>query len=72
MRCGRVGEAINDNVIWRMHFARWTTKATDKHSEYEILTTFPWQQWLCEHHLFCLCIHCLPCSLYLAFNMHKN
>jgi hypothetical protein len=71
-KCGRVREATNHNVIWPMRFARWTTKATDKHSEYEILTALPWQQWLCEHHLFCLYIHCLPCSLYLAFNMHKN
>jgi hypothetical protein len=71
-KCGRVREATNNNVIWRLCFACWTTKATHLHSEYEILTGFPWQQWLQKHILFCLYIHCLSCSLYLAFNVCKN
>jgi len=32
-----------------MHFAYWTTKATDTHSEYVIFVAFPRQQWLREH-----------------------
>ena len=31
-----------------MRFARWITKATNTHSEYVILITFPVQQWLLE------------------------
>ena len=58
-KCGRMREAADDNVIWHMRFACWTTKATDKHSEYEILSAFPLQQWLREHSLFCLYVHCL-------------
>jgi hypothetical protein len=36
------------NVIWRMRFACWITKATDTHSEYVIVVAFPRQQWLRE------------------------
>jgi len=28
---GRLRQAINDNAIRHMHFALWTTKATDTH-----------------------------------------
>jgi hypothetical protein len=35
-------------TIWRMHYARWITKATDTHSEYVILTAFQQLQWLRE------------------------
>jgi hypothetical protein len=31
-----------------MRTARWTPKSTNTHSEYEILTAFPQQQWLYE------------------------
>jgi hypothetical protein len=41
-------QATDDNVIWRMRFACWITKATDIHSEYVILIAFPRQQWLHE------------------------
>jgi hypothetical protein len=33
-------------TMWRMLIAHWITKATDKHSEYVMLITFPLQQWL--------------------------
>jgi hypothetical protein len=33
-------------TIWRMRIACWMTKATNTHSEYEILIAFPLQQWL--------------------------
>jgi hypothetical protein len=36
-----------DNIIWRMRFACWITKATDTHSEYVILIAFL-RQWIRE------------------------
>jgi hypothetical protein len=38
----------HDNIIRRMCFACWITKATDTHSEYVTLIAFPRQQWLRE------------------------
>jgi len=35
-------------TIWRMHIACWVTKATDTHSEYVILISFPLQLWFHE------------------------
>ena len=35
-------------MIRRMRFVCWITKATDTHSEYVIIITFSWQQWLLE------------------------
>jgi hypothetical protein len=43
---GTAEEATEDNIIRRMRFAYWITKATDTHSEYIILIAFPRQQWL--------------------------
>jgi hypothetical protein len=45
---GTARQATDDNIILRMRFARWITKATDTHSQYVILIAFPWQQWLRE------------------------
>jgi hypothetical protein len=45
---GRARQATGDNIIRRMRFACWITKATDTHSEYVILIAFPRQQWLRE------------------------
>jgi light-regulated signal transduction histidine kinase (bacteriophytochrome) len=45
---GRATQATGDNVIRCTPFAWWITKATDTHTEYVILTAFPWQKWLCE------------------------
>jgi hypothetical protein len=42
-------QATDDNIIWRMHIARWVAKAADTHSEYVILIAFPQQEWLSEH-----------------------
>jgi len=36
------------NIIWRMRFACWITKAMDTHSEYVKRIAFPLQQWLHE------------------------
>jgi len=33
-------------AIWRTRIVRWTTKATNTHSEYVTLIAFPLQQWL--------------------------
>ena len=32
-------------TLWRMRFACWITKASNKHSEYVILIAFPQQKW---------------------------
>jgi hypothetical protein len=45
---GRAREAIDDNIIRRMHFACCITKATDTQLECVIATAFLRQQWLCE------------------------
>jgi hypothetical protein len=43
---GRSRQATDDNIIQRMRFACWITKATDTHSEYVILIAL--QQWSLE------------------------
>lgn len=52
----------DDNIICRMPFGHWITKAIDTYSEYLTLTAFPWRQWLRERasvlHLY---VHCLSC-----------
>jgi hypothetical protein len=45
---GTARQATDDNIIRRMRFALWITKATDTHSECVILIAFPRQQWLRE------------------------
>jgi hypothetical protein len=40
--------ATDDNIIRRKRIACCITKATDIHSEYEIIIAFRQQQWLCE------------------------
>jgi hypothetical protein len=48
--CGTAGQATDKNIIRRMRFACWITKATHTHthSEYIILIVLPWRQWLLE------------------------
>jgi hypothetical protein len=41
-------QATDDNIIRRMRFACWITKATDTHSEVVIFIAFVRQQWLRE------------------------
>ena len=45
---GRSGQATDDNIIRRIHFACWVNKATNTHSEYVILIASPRQRWLRE------------------------
>jgi hypothetical protein len=53
---------IARQYIQHICIACWITKATDTHSEYVILTAFPWQQWLRERaSVLCLYEHCLSC-----------
>ena len=54
-------------TIWRMRIACWIPKATNTHSQYVILITFPLQQWLHERasmlrytHTVCLFIFLDP------------
>jgi hypothetical protein len=45
---GTAGQATYDNIIQRMRFANWITKATDTHSEYIVHIAFARQHWLRE------------------------
>ena len=55
-------QVTDDNIIRRMRFACWITKATDTHSECVILTAFPLQQWLRERaSILRLYVQCLSC-----------
>jgi hypothetical protein len=45
---GTARQVTDDNIVRRVRFACWKTKATDTYSEYEILIAFAWQQWLLE------------------------
>ena len=59
---GIARQARDDNIVRRMNFACWITKATGTHSECVILTDFLRQKWLSEcTSTLCLCIHCLYC-----------
>jgi hypothetical protein len=59
---GTAIQVTEDNMIRRMRFACWITKATDTHSEYVIFIAFPRQQWLHERvpvlRLYVLCHSC--------------
>jgi hypothetical protein len=58
---GIARQATDDNIIRRMRFACWITKATDTHSEYVIFIAFSRQQWLRErasmlHYTYIACL----------------
>jgi hypothetical protein len=57
---GGAGQATEDTLTRRMRFSCWLTKVTNTHSEYEISTAFPWQQWLIERASI-LCYTCIAC-----------
>ena len=59
---GRGREATDDNKAWHMHFACWTTKATNTHSEYVILIAIYSQNGCTNAHLCHVYtyIHTLP------------
>ena len=61
---GRTRQATDDNIIRRMRFAYWITKATDTHFEHVILTAFRRQKWLRERAtMLLLYVHCLFCLI---------
>jgi hypothetical protein len=64
-----VRKAKDENIIRRMRFACWITKAKGTHSEYVILIAFPRQQWLRERDpILCLYVFfCLVCHLFEIF-----
>jgi hypothetical protein len=68
---GRARQATDDNIIRRMRFACWITKATDTHSEYIILIAFPWEQWLRER-AFTLRYTYTGSLLYIKLNCHLH
>jgi hypothetical protein len=48
-------------TVWRMRIACWIPEATNFHSEYVILISFPLQQWLHEsssilHYIYIACL----------------
>jgi hypothetical protein len=56
-----VGPDRPQMTIWRMRIACWILKATNTHSQYVILISFPLQQWLHERatmlrHTYIACI----------------
>jgi hypothetical protein len=61
-KCGRARQATDGNIIRRMRFACWITKATDTYSAYVVPIAFPWQQWLQERSFLLLtCVRFLSC-----------
>jgi hypothetical protein len=60
---GTARQATDDNIIRRMRFACWISKATDTHSEYVIRIAVPRQQWLRERASTFTCIRTLPVML---------
>jgi hypothetical protein len=62
---GTARHATDNNIVRRMRFACWITKAADTLSEYVILIAFPLQRWLRERaSLLRLYIHRLSCYYY--------
>jgi len=51
------------NIIRRMDFACWVTKATETHSEYVIIIAFTMQEWLGERASLLCFLHTLPLLL---------
>jgi hypothetical protein len=71
-----VGQATDDSIIRRMHFACWILKATDTHSEYIIHIAFPRQQWLRERasilrYTYIACF-IYPSVIHWPINRHYN
>jgi hypothetical protein len=78
------GQATVDNIIWRIRFASWVSKAIDTHLEYVTHSAFPWRQWLRERpqcyvyaYIACLIVDSDSCLLtftrttFLRFNFYQ-
>jgi hypothetical protein len=61
-KCGRAGEATHNNIIRRMRFAGWITKATNTHSEYVIHIAFTRKLVTRTRLNITSYVHCLSCS----------
>jgi hypothetical protein len=70
---GTARQAADDDIIRRMRFACWITKATDTFSEYVIIIVLPRQHWLRERpsSLRCMWIACLVCLCYCSLRPGK-
>ena len=65
-RYGTTEETTDENLIQRMRFAWWVTKATSTSSEYVISIDLPRQQWLIRTRLsITLYVHYLHCCIVL-------
>ena len=65
MKYDAVTPITDGNIIRRMRFACWITKATDSDSEYVIIIALRRQKWLCERASVCLNTHVAsPLSFY--------
>jgi hypothetical protein len=58
---GTAGQTTDDNIIRRMRFGCWITKATHTHPEHVTLLALPPQQWLRERasvwrHMYSACL----------------
>jgi hypothetical protein len=53
---GKARQATSDNIIWRISFACWKIKATDKHSEYIILIVFARNEPHCYVYTYVTCL----------------
>jgi hypothetical protein len=62
-KCGRSRQGTNDNIIRCMRFGCWIPKATNTHSEYLILISFPQQQWFLKSALIWHLLGTLPVLL---------
>jgi len=70
-KCNR--EATDDdNIIRRMRFACWITKATDKYSEYVTLIAFHGNYVYMTAPQFNVYVHFLPISVYPVFRIWQN
>ena len=68
---GRTGQATDDNIILRMCFVCWITKATNTHSEYVVPIAFPLQQWFHERapllrYTYIVCPFLFLCVIFLS------
>jgi len=59
-------------TIWRMRIACWLTKATNTHSEYVMLLSFPQQQWLHKGASLLRCTYTDCFFFYILVTVHLD
>jgi hypothetical protein len=69
-RCCRVRQVVDDNIIRRMRFECWITKATNTHPEYVLLPASPRRQWLRERATMLHYTHTAPLLFLQLFRWH--